>query len=1313
MRATLLTLLAVVVAFATPLTPQAEASSNPGVTFSPGLLEVEEGGTNQYTVVLDSEPASNATVAVDSYYLGGRNGVTYNPSSLVFTTHNWDTPQSITVTALQDDDDRTFLFGTNHTVTVDDRTFRGGASITLRVIDDDQEEVKLSTTALTLFEGESSDYTVWLNRQPQNNVTVDPRAVGSNFVFEPSELTFTPHNWATPQTFTITAEYDDDWVNDTATISHSGGRDYGHKRRTEMTVTVNDILEPGVRVYPRTLALDAGGTASYGISMWSTRCTDDTVVTVRIRSNNPSVSVNKSQVTFTRASCYDEMPVIVSAASGAGNITATLTHTVTGHSNVTTAPPLPVTVTGNGTTTPVTTTTTTPVTTTTTTPVTTTTPDLEMGTVVVSDENLSSGSHFTLSTSVTNEGDGDSEATTIRFYRSTDSTITNSDTQQSSSPVIPLAAQGQKVTAISVSLTAPSEEDTYYYGACVDSVTGETDTADNCSASVTVTVTATVNRPATGAPTISGTAQVGQTLTASTSAITDTDGLTNVSYSYQWLADDTEIDGATNSTYTPQTTDIGKVIKVRVTFTDDGDNDESLTSAGTVTVTVTATVNRPATGAPTISGTAQVGQTLTASTSAITDPDGLTNVSYSYQWLADDTEIDGATNSTYTPQTTDIGKVIKVRVTFTDDGDNDESLTSAGTVTVTVTATVNRPATGAPTISGTAQVGQTLTASTSAITDPDGLTNVSYSYQWLADDTEIDRATNSTYTPQTTDIGKVIKVRVTFTDDGDNDESLTSAGTVTVTVTATVNRPATGAPTISGTAQVGQTLTASTSAITDPDGLTNVSYSYQWLADDTEIDRATNSTYTPQTTDIGKVIKVRVTFTDDGDNDESLTSAGTVTVTVTATVNRPATGAPTISGTAQVGQTLTASTSTITDPDGLTNVSYSYQWLADDTEIDRATNSTYTPQTTDIGKVIKVRVTFTDDGDNDEQLTSAAYPGSGTIIAATTKRPVRPVAPTKVTTDPAKDPDNDADADSDSDTEPDTDTDTGDGDESQGGENRIDCDDLETQTPFVDVLESSPAAQAIACIYALGITTGTTPTTYSPGANVNRAQMASFLARLYKATTGTEAPIADTPFTDVATTSPTYNDIGRIYGLSITTGTSPTTYSPGANVTRAQMASFLARLYKATTETDAPIADTPFTDVATTSSAYNDIGRIYGLGITTGTTPTTYSPATNVTRAQMASFLAGLYKATTETDAPITETPFTDVATTSSAYNDIGRIYGLGITTGTTPTSYSPGANVTRAQMASFLARLYKATTETQKPLKPTNRSGPLVPWTH
>ena len=146
-------------------------------------------------------------------------------------------------------------------------------------------------------------------------------------------------------------------------------------------------------------------------------------------------------------------------------------------------------------------------------------PDLKMGNAWVSDETPSPGSNFSLEARVTNEGDGDSEATTMRFYRSTDSTITSSDTELASAAVGTLAAEGNETYHILVSLTAPSEVGRYYYGACVDSVTGETDTADNCSAS------ATVSNPATGAPTISGTAQVGQTLTASTSGITDPDGL--------------------------------------------------------------------------------------------------------------------------------------------------------------------------------------------------------------------------------------------------------------------------------------------------------------------------------------------------------------------------------------------------------------------------------------------------------------------------------------------------------------------------------------------------------------------------------------------------------------------------------------------------------------------------------------------------------------------------------------------------------------------------------------------------------------------
>jgi hypothetical protein len=150
--------------------------------------------------------------------------------------------------------------------------------------------------------------------------------------------------------------------------------------------------------------------------------------------------------------------------------------------------------------------------------------------------------------------------------------------------------------------------------------------------------------------------------------------------------------------------DVGKAIKVQVSFSDDADNAESLTSAATAAVTA---VNSPATGAPTITGTARVGETLTASTTGITDSDGLTNATFTYQWLADDAAISGATGSTYMLVAADVGKAIKVQVSFSDDADNAESLTSAATAAVTA---ANSPATGAPTITGTAQVGETLTA---------------------------------------------------------------------------------------------------------------------------------------------------------------------------------------------------------------------------------------------------------------------------------------------------------------------------------------------------------------------------------------------------------------------------------------------------------------------------------------------------------------------------------------------------------------------------------------------------------------------------
>ena len=113
-----------------------------------------------------------------------------------------------------------------------------------------------------------------------------------------------------------------------------------------------------------------------------------------------------------------------------------------------------------------------------------------------------------------------------------------------------------------------------------------------------------------------------------------------------------------------------------------GKNRRKLTN--TITATVAGppderTTNRPATGAPTIGGTPQVGEELTASTSGIADADGLDDARFAYQWLRNDTDIQGATAPTYTAVDADAGNRLKVRVSFTDDAGNAENLTGAAT----------------------------------------------------------------------------------------------------------------------------------------------------------------------------------------------------------------------------------------------------------------------------------------------------------------------------------------------------------------------------------------------------------------------------------------------------------------------------------------------------------------------------------------------------------------------------------------------------------------------------------------------------------
>ena len=107
--------------------------------------------------------------------------------------------------------------------------------------------------------------------------------------------------------------------------------------------------------------------------------------------------------------------------------------------------------------------------------------DLVVEASSVSDSAPETGASFTLSATVRNAGDGASPATTLRFYRSTDSDVTTSDTAVGADAVPGLAASGS--AGASVDLTAPPGPGTYYYGACVDAVMDDSDTTNNSSAS--------------------------------------------------------------------------------------------------------------------------------------------------------------------------------------------------------------------------------------------------------------------------------------------------------------------------------------------------------------------------------------------------------------------------------------------------------------------------------------------------------------------------------------------------------------------------------------------------------------------------------------------------------------------------------------------------------------------------------------------------------------------------------------------------------------------------------------------------------------
>ncbi len=301
---------------------------------------VAEGGTSgTYGVVLQSQPLAEVVIS-----LAPDNQLTLSPGTLTFTPADWDTPQPVTVTAVDDELAEGLHFGrVTHTATSSDALYHGIAigPLTVQVIDNDEPGFVVSPTEglVTSEAGGTATFTVRLTSQPAAAVTVgmsssDP---GEGAV-SPASLTFTAADWNAPQTVTVTGV--DDWIVDgdlaytiVTAAAASGDSNYAGLNPADVSVTNLDNDVPEVIVVPGDDPLqvtegDSGSVATYTVAL---RTQPAGAVTITMMPDD-QLSVSPASLTFTAANWNEPQTVTVTAVDDAvieGPHSGQITHAAT------------------------------------------------------------------------------------------------------------------------------------------------------------------------------------------------------------------------------------------------------------------------------------------------------------------------------------------------------------------------------------------------------------------------------------------------------------------------------------------------------------------------------------------------------------------------------------------------------------------------------------------------------------------------------------------------------------------------------------------------------------------------------------------------------------------------------------------------------------------------------------------------------------------------------------------------------------------------------------------------------------------------
>ncbi|MEQ9578380.1 MAG: gliding motility-associated C-terminal domain-containing protein [Marinoscillum sp.] len=288
-----------------------------GFIVTPDLINLEEGEAGSLSVVLSSAPSAEVTISMANSH---ESIISLDQLELTFTAGNWDTPQSVIVTALEDDN----MVSETATITVSvsasaDASFTAltAKDVEVNVSDPDEAAFTVTPKDISTTEGSSATFNVVLNIEPTSPVFIDfessdPAAGITDY----SRISFDAGNWESPRVITVTGIEDMDLRSEaliiTASVAATSDPEFVGLSAQDVSVSIADDDTAGLVVSPQSLSVDENSSEIFDVRL-SHEPLSDVVLSITL-SNDATLEINPVQITFTTANWNLAQEIIVNAS---------------------------------------------------------------------------------------------------------------------------------------------------------------------------------------------------------------------------------------------------------------------------------------------------------------------------------------------------------------------------------------------------------------------------------------------------------------------------------------------------------------------------------------------------------------------------------------------------------------------------------------------------------------------------------------------------------------------------------------------------------------------------------------------------------------------------------------------------------------------------------------------------------------------------------------------------------------------------------------------------------------------------------------